>query len=157
MTNEILTATTTINASAQAIFAALADPARHAAIDGTGWVREPLERAPISAPGQLFRMAMHHANHPNGDYEMVNRVEVFDPPRAISWEPGYDPGDGSVRFGGWIWRYDLVAIGPSDTEVRLSYDWSAVPRETRRSGQFPPFSPDHLDSSLSHLAEQVIS
>jgi hypothetical protein len=157
MTNEILTATTTINASAEAIFAVLADPARHAAIDGTGWVREPLEQAPISAPGQLFRMAMYHANHPNGDYEMVNRVEVFDPPRAISWEPGYDAGDGNVRFGGWIWRYDLTAIVPSDTEIRLTYDWSAVPEEARRQGQFPPFSPDHLDSSLAHLAELVIS
>jgi len=157
MTNEILTATTTINASAEAIFAVLADPARHAAIDGTGWVREPLDRKPISAPGQLFRMAMYHANHPKGDYEMVNRVEVFDPPRAISWEPGYDPGDDNVRFGGWIWRYDLAALGPSDTEVRLSYDWSAVPEESRRQGQFPPFSHDHLENSLAHLAELVTS
>ncbi len=157
MTNEILTSTTTINASVEAIFAVLADPARHAAIDGTGWVREPLEQAPIAAPGQLFRMAMYHANHPNGDYEMVNRVEVFDPPRAISWEPGYDPGDGNVRFGGWIWRYDLAALGPSISEVRLSYDWSAVPEEARRGGKFPPFSPDHLDGSLAHLAELVMS
>jgi hypothetical protein len=157
MTNEFLTATSTINASVEAIFAVLADPARHAAIDGTGWVREPRERAPISAPGQFFRMAMHHANHPNGDYEMVNRVKEFDPPYAISWEPGYDTGDGNVRFGGWIWCYELAAIGPSDTEVRLSYDWSAVPHEARRPGQFPPFSPDHLDRSLAHLAELVIS
>jgi hypothetical protein len=102
-------------------------------------------------------MAMYHANHPNGDYEMVNRVEVFDPPRAISWEPGNDPGDGRVRFGGWIWRYDLAVLGPSATDVRLSYDWSAVPKEARRQGQFPPFSPDHLDSSLAHLADLVIS
>jgi hypothetical protein len=157
MTNEILTAASPINATAETIFAILADPARHAAIDGTGWVREPLEQAPIAAPGQLFRMAMYHANHPNGHYEMVNRVEVFDPPRAISWEPGYDPGDGNVRFGGWIWRYDLAALGPSDTEVRLSYDWSAVPDEARRGGQFPPFSPDHLASSLGHLGELVSS
>ena len=157
MTNEILTATTTINASAEAIFAVLADPARHAAIDGTGWVREPLDRKPISAPGQLFRMAMYHANHPKGDYEMVNRVEVFDPPRAISWEPGHDPGDGNLRFGGWTWRYDLAPLGPSETEVRLSYDWSAVPEESRRQGQFPPFSHDHLENSLDHLAELVIA
>ena len=157
MTNEILTATTTIEASAEAIFAVLADPARHAAIDGTGWVRDPLDRAPISASGQLFRMAMYHANHPNGNYEMLNRVKAFDPPRAISWEPGYDPGNGNIQFGGWIWRYDLTVLGPSDTEVRLSYDWSAVPHEARRPGQFPPFSPDHLDTSLAHLAELMTS
>jgi uncharacterized protein YndB with AHSA1/START domain len=157
MTNEILTATTTINAPAESVFAVLADPARHAAIDGTGWVREPLDTEPIRAPGQLFGMAMHHTNHPNGDYEMVNRVKVCDPPRSISWEPGYDPGDGTVRFGGWIWRYDLAALGPSVTEVKLSYDWSAVPEEVRRQGTFPPFAPEHLDNSLAHLTELVAS
>ena len=68
-----------------------------------------------------------------------------------------EPGDGNVRFGGWIWRYDLAALGPSVTEVRLSYDWSAVPEEARQPGQFPPFSPDHLASSLDHLGELVSS
>ena len=102
-------------------------------------------------------MAMYHANHPNGNYEMANRVEVFDPPHAISWKPGYDAGDGNLRFGGWIWRYDLTPLGPSETEVRLSYDWSAVPEEVRRQGQFPPFSPDHLDNSLTRLAQLVVA
>ena len=60
---------------------------------------------------------------------MTNRVAVFDPPRAISWEPGQDiAGDGTPQFGGWIWRYDLVATEPSRTEVTLTYDWTAVRR-----------------------------
>jgi hypothetical protein len=102
-------------------------------------------------------MAMYHTNHPNGNYEMANRVQVFDPPHAISWKPGHDPGDGNLRFGGWIWRYDLAPLGPSETEVRLSYDWSAVPEVVRQQGQFPPFSPDHLDNSLTRLAELVVA
>ena len=103
-------------------------------------------------------MAMYHPGHPNGNYEMANRVEVFDPPRAISWMPGYDPGDGDVRFGGWIWRYDLAPLGPSETEVKLSYDWSAVPEVVRRSGpKFPPFPADHLGDSLTHLAALVVT
>ena len=85
-------------------------------------------------------------------------VQVFVPPQAISWKPGYDPGDGVLRFGGWIWRYDLASLGPSETEVRLSYDWSAVPEDVRQTGpKFPPFSPDHLHNSLNHLAELVPS
>jgi hypothetical protein len=61
---------------------------------------------------------MYHAKPPNGCYEMTNRVAVFDPPRAISWEPGQDvAGDGKPQFGGWTWRYDLVATEPSHTEV----------------------------------------
>jgi hypothetical protein len=89
---------------------------------------------------------------------MANRVQVFDPPRAISWEPGYDPGDGDLRFGGWIWRYDLAPLGPSETEVRLSYDWSAVPEVVRQTGPtFPPFPPGHLEDSLTHLADLVLA
>ena len=38
MAGETVSATTIVNAPAEAIFAVLADPAKHAAIDGTGWV-----------------------------------------------------------------------------------------------------------------------
>ena len=80
-------------------------------------------------------------------------VQVFDPPRAISWEPGQYAGDGSLGFGGWVWRYDLTPAQPSGTEVTLSYDWSAVPDFLREHIGFPPFPPDHLGNSLAHLAE----
>src|ERR1017187_3355370 len=145
----------TIKAPAEAIFAVLIDPAKHAAIDRTGWVRDPLDRQPLTASGQIFRMAMYHANHPNGNYEMANRVQVFDPPHAISWEPGQDTGDGSLRFGGWVWRYDLTPPGPSGTKVTLSSDWSAVPGFLRQHIGFPPFPPDHLGNSLAPLADLV--
>jgi len=156
--SETVNASITINAPAEAIFAVLVDPAKHAAIDGTGWVSDSLDSRPLSASGQIFRMAMYHPNHPNGNYEMANLVEAFDPPHAISWKPGYDPGDGNLRFPGWIWRYDLASLGPSGTEVTLSYDWSAVPEVVRQTGpEFPPFSPGHLDNSLTHLADLVIA
>lgn len=29
---------------------------------------------PLTGSGQMFRMAMYHGNHPNGSYEMTNRV-----------------------------------------------------------------------------------
>ena len=79
------------------------------------------------------------------------------PFHAISWEPGYDAGDGSLAFGGWIWRYDLAPTGPSETEVTLTYDWSAVPEPIRERIGFPQFPPDHLGNSLDHLAELVAS
>lgn len=158
MSSEMVSASITIKAPVEAIFAVLADPAKHAAIDGTGWVCRPLDHQPLTASGQIFRMAMYHPGHPNGDYEMHNRVQVFDPPRAISWEPGYDTGDGTLGFGGWIWRYDLAPLSVSETEVTLSYDWSAVPDLVRQTGpRFPPFPPDHLANSLTHLAELVVT
>ena len=155
MPDETVSATTIINAPAEAIFAVLADPGNHAAIDGTGWVREPIDKQPLTAAGQVFRMGMYHANHPDGNYRMANRVQVFDPPQAISWEPGQDTGDGDLRFGGWVWRYDLAPAGPSGTRVTLSYNWSAVPSSLRQHIGFPPFPPDHLDNSLAHLADLV--
>lgn len=98
-------------------------------------------------------MGMHHDNHPDGDYEMANLVEAFDPPNAISWKPGQYGDDGTLGFGGWIWRYDLAPAGPHKTSVTLTYDWSAVPTFLREHIQFPPFGPDHLENSLAHLAE----
>lgn len=155
MAEATLRATRVVDGPAEAIFGILADPASHAAIDGTGWVCEALDGARLVAAGQIFRMSMFHPNHPDGHYEMANRIQVFDPPRAISWEPGYDSDDGGLQFGGWIWRYDLEPTGPSQTTVTLSYDWSAVPAPIREHIGFPPFPPEHLDNSLAHLDELV--
>ena len=174
---ERVSATEVIAAPAATVFAVLADPTTHASIDGTGWVQQAADRAPLTAAGQLFRMAMHHEQHPDGDYRTVNRVEVFDAPRAIGWITGQELGDGTLEFGGWLWRYDLVPLGgtapdtdgeteteaatgtgaaagtEAATEVTLSYDWSAVPQYVRDRGiQFPPFGPEHLGNSLHHLA-----
>ena len=155
MADESLSATAIIGASAEVVFGVLADPAKHVAIDGTGWVREPLDSEPLTAAGQVFRMTMYHPNHPDGIYHTANRVQVFDPPNAIAWETGQDTDDGGLSFGGWVWRYDLTPAGPSETKVTLSYDWSAVPDAIRRHIGFPPFPAEHLDNSLAHLAELV--
>ena len=64
MAGEAVSATTIINAPAGAIFTVLADPARHAAIDGTGWVCEPLDLQPLTAAGQVFRMTMYPPRPP---------------------------------------------------------------------------------------------
>jgi hypothetical protein len=156
MTDETVSATTTISASAETVFAVLADPSRHAAIDGTGWVCRPVDDQLLTSQGQIFRMAMYHPSHPDGNYEMANQVLAFEPPRVISWQPGYkSPATGRLEFGGWVWRYDLVPAGPHETRVTLSYDWSAVGPGPRKRIQFPPFAPDHLGNSLSHLAAIV--
>jgi uncharacterized protein YndB with AHSA1/START domain len=157
METESVNASTTIAASPEAVFAVLADPSTHAAIDGTGWVREAIDRDLITGTGQVFRMAMYHQNHPDGDYKIANRVEVFDEPRAIAWMPGSEsPETGELSFGGWTWRYDLEATGPSSTTVTLTYDWSAASPEVREHLPFPPFPLEHLDNSLQHLSDLVV-
>ena len=154
METERVTASTTIEAEPEAVFAVLADPSSHADIDGTGWVRESVDGDRITAVGQVFRMAMYHKNHPDKDYKVANRVEVFDEPRVIAWQPGTEsPETGELSFGGWIWRYDLEATGRSQTTVTLTYDWSKVPPQVREYIKFPPFGQEHLDNSLQHLSD----
>jgi hypothetical protein len=154
MAEERVSATLVVAAPVARVFAVLADPASHASIDGTGWVQEPVDRAPLAELGQVFRMGMYHAMHPDGYYQTVSMVQVLDPPHAIGWLTGQEKDDGELEFGGWIWRYDLAPAGPSETEVTLSYDWSGVPQYIRDRGiTFPPFGPEHLPNSLLHLAD----
>jgi uncharacterized protein YndB with AHSA1/START domain len=149
---ENLSASLTVPVPAERVFAVLADPTTHAAIDGTGWVQEAQDRAPLTEAGQVFRMRMYHPNHPDGDYRVANEVLACEPPRAIGWRTGQEHEDGRLTFGGWYWRYDLADLGPSGTAVTLTYDWSAVGPEIREYLSFPPFAPDHLGDSLRHLA-----
>ncbi|AIY45536.1 SRPBCC family protein [Mycolicibacterium fortuitum] len=152
MTDDTMSAVCAVNAPAETVFAVLADPTTHQAIDGTGWVRESLDGKPLTDVGQVFRMAMYHDNFGGMHYEMANRVEVFEPPRAIAWLPGQGADDTNLESGGWIWRYDLEPLGDDRTEVTLTYDWSAVPQALREHIEFPPFDRQHLDNSLKHLA-----
>ena len=154
---DTMKATRTVAVPADRVFAVLADPTTHGAIDGTGWVRDAVDPVPLTEAGQVFGMDMYHPNHPDGDYRMANRVEVLDPPRAIGWLPGQEQEDGRLEFGGWVWRYDLASLGPSETAVTLTYDWSGVPPHIREYIRFPPFGPEHLSSSLDHLAELAAS
>ncbi|CAA0109147.1 putative protein [Mycolicibacterium vanbaalenii] len=153
---ETLNVSITIDAPASKVFEVLADPANHAAIDGTGWVRESLDGKPLTETGQIFRIAMYHDNHPDGDYEMANKVLAFEPGRAIGWEPGQAGEDGEIEFGGWTWHYDLEPAGPQQTRVTIVYDWSAVPATTREHIAFPPFPRAHLENSLANLEKLAV-
>src|ERR1700756_562955 len=112
MTNDTMIAPTTTPAPAETVFDILAAPTTPPAIDGTGWVREALDREPVTAAGQIFRVAMYHDNPPAKNLEGANKGVVCDRPHAIAWQPGQDAaGDGNLSFGGWIWRYDIPNLG----------------------------------------------
>ncbi|MEE4023590.1 polyketide cyclase [Gordonia sp. PKS22-38] len=152
MPRENVTATLTIDVPITGVFAVLAEPSTHGAVDGTGWVRDAVDQAPLTEVGQVFRVNMYHANHPDGDYRISNQVTVIDPPKAIAWLPGQPDDNGELDFGGWFWRYDLTAIDSTTTEVTLTYDWTDVPPHIREYIQFPPFGLDHLENSLRNIS-----
>jgi uncharacterized protein YndB with AHSA1/START domain len=141
-----------VAAPAERVFGVLTDPGSHAAVAGTGWVREPLDSERLTAVGQVFGMSMFHSGHPDGDHLIHNRVEVLEAPRAIAWQPGSSGPDGTIAYGGWLWRYDLEPDGDDACRVTLTYDWSGASASVREWMTFPPFDPDHLERSLANLA-----
>lgn len=116
-TRDVATVERLIHAPAEKIFEVLADPARHAEIDGSGTVRAPVDGSRRLKKGDTFGMSMHMGI----GYKMVNEVVEFEDNRQIAWQPR--PTIGLLRplIGGRIWRYELT---PQDggTLVRESWD-----------------------------------
>jgi hypothetical protein len=66
----------------------------------------------MTRAGQVFRMAMYHANHPDGVYRVANKVQVLAPPLTIGRLTGQEKDDVQLGFGGWFWRYAPGADRP---------------------------------------------
>jgi len=68
MKQENVSATVTVAVPVARVFAVLADPTTHSSIDGrdrvtdgTGRSQEPVDRAPLTEVGQIFRMEVERA------------------------------------------------------------------------------------------------
>ena len=106
-----------IRATPEVIFDVLADPSRHALIDGSGMLQGASAGAsPRLSLGSTFGMSMKLGVR----YSTVSTVVEFEENRRIAWQTG--PKGKLERFvAGRIWRYDLE---PRDggTLVRESWD-----------------------------------
>jgi uncharacterized protein YndB with AHSA1/START domain len=108
-----------IPASADRIFAIIADPSRHSEIDGSGTVKGVKSPPQPLALGSKFGMSMKLGV----PYSMESTVIEFEPDRRIAWQtrpPGRIPGK---LAGGRIWRYELEPV-EGGTRVRESWDIS---------------------------------
>ena len=116
-TRDVATVERLIHAPAEKIFDLLADPARHAEIDGSGTVRGSVDESRRLKKGDKFGMSMHMGV----GYKMINEVVEFEENRRIAWQPRPTIGLLRVMIGGRIWRYELI---PQDggTLVRESWD-----------------------------------
>jgi len=101
-----------IDAPAATIFGVLADPGRHAVIDGSGSVQGPRGEVPERlALGARFGMSMRIGL----PYAVTNEVVEFEEGRRIAWR----------HFGGQTWRYELEPEG-GKTRVRETFVWSTA-------------------------------
>ena len=136
-----------VEASAATLFALLTDPRRHVEIDGSGMLQAEIDARPITGVGQIFTMAMRYPAL--GDYRTENHILEFEPDRRILWT--------TARAGqvpaGVQWGWTLEALGPQQTNVVHSHDWSNVtdPGVLARVS-FPRVSTTDLETSVRNLA-----
>jgi len=99
-----------VPAEPAAIFDLLADPTRHAQIDGSGTVRAAIDGNPKRLSlGAKFGMSMKFGV----PYKITNEVVEFDEPNVIAWR----------HTGHHVWRYRLRSVD-GGTEVTEEFDWS---------------------------------
>ena len=118
-TDKIVSGTRTIAAPANEIFELLADPSRHADIDGSDMVQAARPSGPDRlSKGAKFGMDMKIFGVV--PYRISNEVVEFVENERIAWR----------HFGHHIWRYELEAIDASTTKVTESFEWGTA--------RFPP-------------------
>lgn len=110
---QIKSARIVINASAEKIFAILANPHRHKEIDGSSTNQENISGPDKLILGSKFGMKMHLGV----DYRILNTVVEYKENSLIGWR----------HVGRWIWRYELVNLGPQMTQVTETFDASRAP------------------------------
>jgi hypothetical protein len=110
---KIKSARIVINAPADKIFAILANPRRHKEIDGSATIQENISGPDKLVLGSKFGMKMHLGI----DYRIRNTVVEYKENELIAWR----------HLGRWIWRYELVNIGPQITQVTETFDASRAP------------------------------
>ena len=147
--------TATVDAPPEKVFAVVADPARHAEIDGSSMC-VACSTEPITRLGQSFVMDMYREGL--GKYQVRSEVTEFEPGKRFAWRtnmqtssPEIDAFLGDIRAGGTTWSYSFEPADGGKTEVTHTYDWSTLYDE--RFGQFcPMITAEEMANTISALA-----
>jgi uncharacterized protein YndB with AHSA1/START domain len=116
---DVTTVERVIAAPPERIFDLLADPSRHADIDGSGTVVAAKEGSRRLQLGDRFGTSMKMGV----PYSMQNTVVELEENRRIAWQTRGGGGLIGKRTGGRIWRYELEPA-EGGTRVRESWDIS---------------------------------
>ena len=141
----------TFQATADELFDVLAQPDRHAELDGSDMVVSAAGNTRLSEVGQKFTMNMHW-DHLGGDYRTDNYVNELIPHRRLGWLTA----DAGAEPAGWAWLWEFEPNPQGGTEVTLTYDWSQVTDpEVLARVEFPVVSRAQLEESMDNLAAAV--
>ena len=124
------------------VFALLADPRRHAEIDGSGTVQSVVDGPERLELGATFSVAMQMG----AKYRTTNRVVEFEPDRRIAWK----------HFAPHRWRYELEPVegGTRVTETWDASRYNALTILPVRALGFPGKAQQGIDATLLRLRER---
>lgn len=148
MEGRVISVERVITATASDLFRIVADPNRHAEIDGSGSVVRPKPGAPpVLTLGSTFGMSMKVGV----PYSMSNTVIEFEQDRRIAWKT-VASGFLGRYLGGRIWRYEFEPV-EGGTLVRESWDLSQDKQAALlKLGKMPSASADGMTKTLARLA-----
>ena len=151
MSEERIEVSRQINASPEKIFALLASPAGHVAIDSSGMLQS-FTGDPAKAVGDEFVIHMDRESLNDfpelGKYDVTVLITTYEQDREIAWTP-----TGRLNLN-HIYGYRLE---PTDggTLVTQYYDWSGIEQNWREMNIFPVISETALRATLGILARTV--
>lgn len=142
----------TIAAPAADIFAVLADPQGHVAIDASGMLQDATG-VPASQVGDQFVVHMDREalnDFPMGRYDVTVDITEYEQDRLIAWTI---LGQIKPQIG-HVYGYRLE---PADggTLVTSFYDWSNITDKWREAGIFPVIPESALRATLGILDRTV--
>jgi hypothetical protein len=132
-----------VSAPAAEVFDLIANPHRHAEIDGSGTVRDTQVKGPERlTTGDKFTVGMKQFGLP---YKITSTATVVDANRTVEWQHPL----------GHRWRWDLTEVIPGTTEVTETFDYSTAksPKFIELTG-YDKKNADGIVSTLRSLAER---
>lgn len=140
-----------IVAPAAKIFALVADPDGHVAIDGSGMLLASPDSRPVRAVGDTFLMNMDReplGDVPLGKYQVVNTITRYEQDRWLEWTVAMV----DQRSLGHVYGYVLTPAGDDATDVELYCDWTNFHPKLKARVTWPVVPEHMLERSLDKLA-----
>lgn len=138
----VVSASREIAAPASRIFELIADPAQQPTWDGNDNLAEAADGQRVRSVGDVFVMTL------TGGTIRENHVVEFEEGRRIAWRPS-EPGRAQP---GHLWAWTLEPIGPGQTMVTHTYDWTKL-TDRQRFARARATTSDKLAASLARLAD----
>ena len=155
MASDRASATRRIAAPASAVFAIVADPVGHVAVDGSGMLESAPDARPLTHVGDTFAMRMDReplGDLPIGKYEVRNTVTRLVPDRLVEWSVG----NADRPSFGYVYGWALEPVSDTETDVTNYCDWSTVSEPRKASGSWPLIPVATLERSIDNL-ERIVT